>query len=117
MSLVVAFLHVFVRFAVDPPCGCSSLKFVCHKFDLLLHGNISHIKEFTHLVDPIQEGFYIKILVERGNVNLHPILLRIWISSFPTMIRIRDSSLPIGARKLVSLIWIRISESSMPSIG
>ena len=33
------------------------------------------------------------------------------------MIRIRDSSLPIGARKLVSLIWIRIIESSMPSIG
>jgi len=32
------------------------------------------------------------------------------------MIRVWDSSFPVRVRKLVSPIWIRISESFMPSI-
>jgi len=116
MSSLVAFLDVFVRFVIDSPCGCSSLEFVCHKFDLLLHKNISYVKEFIHLVDSIQEGFDIKIPAKRGDVKFHPVLLRIWVFSFPTM-RVRVSSLPIGVRKYAFPIWIRISEPPMPSVG
>jgi len=58
MSSQVAFLDAFVRLAIDPT-SCFSLKLVRYKFDLFLHGNISHVKEFIHLVDSIQKRFNI----------------------------------------------------------
>jgi len=34
-----------------PPCGCSSLELVCHEFDMLFLGYISHVKELLYFVD------------------------------------------------------------------
>ena len=65
---------------------------------------MSHVKEFIHLVDSIQKELNIKIPAERRDVNLHHILMRILVSSFPTLIRISDSSLPVGVRKPASPI-------------
>ena len=70
ISPQVVFLDAFVRLAIDPTKWLFSFEFVRHKFDLFLHGNITHVKEFIHLVNPIQKGFYVKIFVERGDVNL-----------------------------------------------
>ena len=96
--------------------ACSSLEFVRHKFDLFLHENISHVKEFIHLIDPIKKGFDIKIFTERRDVNLYPVLMKIWASFFPTMIRVKESSLPIRVKKPASPIWIRISKSLWSSV-
>jgi len=103
----VAFVDAFGGLQLIPPCSCSSLELIRHKFDLFLLENISNVKEFIYLVDLIHKGFNIMIPTERGNANIHLVLMRIWVSSFPTMIRATDSSLPVG---------VRISESLTPSI-
>ena len=74
-------------------------------------------KELFHLINSIQEGFNIKVLTKRKNLNFHPILIRTWVPSFPTMIRIRKSASPVRVRKSASPVWVRISESSSSFIG
>ena len=43
---------------------------------MLLLINLSHVEEFLHFIDLVQEGFDIKILTKGRNLDLHPIFIR-----------------------------------------
>ena len=106
MSSRVTYLGVSLWFVIGPTMWCSSLELVCHELDILLLGCISHVKELLYFVDPIQEGFNIKVPTKRRYLNLYSIFIRTWMLSFSTMIRWKSTS----------HVRIRISESSSPHI-
>jgi len=53
-----------------PPCG-SSFELVRHELDMLFLEDVSHVKELIYLINPVEEGFDIKIPTERKNLNFH----------------------------------------------
>ena len=79
-------------FVIGPPCGCSFFELVCHKLNMLILKNISHIKELFNFIDPIQKGFDVKVSTEGRNLDLHPKL------GFPLLLSGlgKKSSFPIG---------------------
>ena len=77
MSSRVIYLDVFLSLQLVPPSGGSSLELVCNELDMLLLGNIRHVKELLYFISPVQEGFNIKVPTKRKNLNLHPIFIRI----------------------------------------
>ena len=60
-----------------PLFGRSSFELVRHELDML----VSHVKEFLYFIDLVQKELDVKVPTERKNLDLHPILVRTWISS------------------------------------
>jgi len=62
---------------------------------MLLLRDVSHVKNFIYFINLVQEGFDINIPSKRRNVDLHPILVRIWVSSSHIRVRKRESPFPV----------------------